>query len=82
MEEKHKITDEHMKEKTFEAVDEIAESVKNATRKIFDVCVERTAEVFSNLLDTATDKAKKKMAEKGNANETEESTVQTDGGTG
>ena len=64
-----KITDEHMQETTQDAVDKIAECVKDATRQVFDVFVERTAEVFSGMTDEVITKTKEKLAAKGNKDE-------------
>ena len=62
MEEKtRKITDEELKSRACDAVDELSKGVKKASRDIFDACVERTAEVFSELLDKATSRAKEKI---------------------
>jgi len=65
MEEKN-VREEKLKDKTCEAVDDLGTTVKEASRKIFDAMAERTAEVFSDLFDSITDKAKEKIKKRGN----------------
>lgn len=64
-EEKTNTSDEKIKETTANAIDELASSVKKTSRKIFDACVERTAEVFSEVFDDYLNKTKEKIKKKG-----------------
>ena len=68
-------SDEKMKQQTVEAVDTISSAVKAATKKFFDACVERTAEVFSEVFDNYTNKAKEKIADKGTDNDKKDDNV-------
>jgi hypothetical protein len=69
MENKPKITDEELSKRTSDAIDEIGVAVKSAARKFFDACVERTADVFSEMFDKYSGKAKEKI--KGDKNDKE-----------
>ena len=64
---KNKITDEELSRRTSDAIDEVATSVKSAAKKMFDAFVERTADVFCEVFDIYTKKAKHKI--KGEKNE-------------
>ena len=50
-EENEKMTEEKLQQKFEEAIDELGNTTKKVTRKIFNGMVERTAEVFSEMLD-------------------------------
>ena len=63
------VAEEKLKQTTCEAVDDLSDSVKKASRHIFDAMVERTAEVFSDLLDSVTSKAKEKVKQRGEDDE-------------
>lgn len=58
-------SEKKMKESTVDAIDELATAVKGTTRKFFDACVERTAEVFSEVFDNYLNKTKEKIKKKG-----------------
>jgi len=68
-ENENNVAEEKLKQTTCEAVDDLSDSVKKVSRTVFDAMVERTAEVFSDLLDSVTSKAKEKMTERGEDNE-------------
>lgn len=67
MEENNKINpkDEKLKETTSEVIDDLSKVIKDTSRKFLDACVERSAEIFSEVLDKYTEKAKEKMKKKG-----------------
>ena len=59
--------DEKIKEQASNAIDCISSAIRESSKKIFDVCVENTTEVFSELFDKAVIKVKQKI-EKGKDN--------------
>jgi len=55
------MTEEKLQQKVTEALDELGDSAKKTTRKIFNGMVERTVEVFSEMLDKQKIILKKKI---------------------
>lgn len=64
-------SDEQMKQQTVDAVDTVGNAIKEASKKLFDACVERTTEIFSNAFDQVTEKTKEKITEKGTKDDRE-----------
>jgi len=60
-EENEKMTEEKLQQKVTEALDELGDSAKKTSRKIFNGMVERTVEVFSEMLDKQKIILKKKI---------------------
>lgn len=57
------IINKELKETTCEVVDDLGGSIKDASRKIFNVLMDQTADIFSDTWDRVLNKAKEKIQE-------------------
>jgi len=64
-ENKHEDAEKKLKDAAVDSIDDLGESIKKISRKFFDACVTRTAEVFSDVFDDYLNKTKEKINKKG-----------------
>lgn len=62
--EKKRLSDKEMTDQLNSVIDGLVESVKKASRQVFDLMVERTAQTTSEVVDEQVGRLKEKMKEK------------------
>jgi hypothetical protein len=79
-ENKLKIAKEKLVEKGCEIIDDVAYVVQDACKKVFDVVVDQTKEITSDLFERYKSKAKENLRKKGCDDAKKESDISRDDG--